>query len=298
MLANTFHKNQCSFYHNHTLSQVRTTSALNAMTNLHKHDFSTNANAADDDDDDDDEVLDGILIDTDHNNEQSPSSLLHLHKISFEAGDGVRPWSDVMILMKRLSRFKAREALMTGDDDDDDSNKDDDAKVIPLHYAAVNAPRSVIDCMLALAPDAARVKTPGGSLPLHYAASNNNVDAIKSLVKTYPEAVSERNSDGRTPFHWIARHASCSVIDFVLTLARDAVYVKDSCGWLPLHYAAKYNNVDVVKSLTRAYQGAFVETNDDGDSPIDYLSLDEIFELPLFEISYQALSNNRIFETR
>ena len=262
------------------------------MTDLHKHDFNTNANITYD------EVLDDILIDTDNNNEQSPSSLLHLHKISFEAGDGVRPWSDVMILMKHLPRLKVKEALMTGDDDDvDEDDVDENSKVIPLHYAAVNAPRSVIDCMLALAPDAARVKTPGGSLPLHYAASNNNVDAIKSLVKAYPEAVSERNSDGRTPFHWIARHASCSVIDFVLTLARDAVYVKDSCGWLPLHYAAKYNNVDAVKSLTRAYQGAFVETNDDGDSPIDYLSLDELFELPLLEISYQALSNNRLLET-
>mmetsp|Transcript_3665 Transcript_3665/g.4991 ORF Transcript_3665/g.4991 Transcript_3665/m.4991 type:complete len:265 (-) Transcript_3665:396-1190(-) len=263
------------------------------MTNLHKHDFSINANA----NAADDEVLDGILMDTDHNDEQLPSSLLHLHKISFEAGDGVRPWSDVMILMQHLSRFKAREALMTGDDDDDVDENDGDAKVIPLHYAAVNAPRSVIDCMLAVAPDAARVKTPGGSLPLHYAASNNNVDAIKSLVEAYPEAVSERNSNGRTPFHWIARHASYSVIDFVLALAPDAVSVKDSSGWLPLHYAAKYNSVDVVKSLTRAYQGAFVETNDDGDSPINYLNLDELFELPLLEISYQALSNNRLLET-
>ena len=87
------------------------------------------------------------------------------------------------------------------------------------------------------------------------------------------------------------------MIDFVLTLAPDAVCVKDSSGWLPLHYAAKYNNVDAVKSLTCAYQGAFVETNNDGDTPIDFLDLDEIFKLPLFEISCHALNNNRLLKT-
>jgi len=37
-----------------------------------------------------------------------------------------------------------------------------------------------------------------------------------------------------------------------------------------------------------AYQRALVETDNDGKTPIDLMKLENIFKLPLVELSYQA----------
>ena len=90
------------------------------------------------------------------------------------------------LILNHLPPQMAKDALM---------RKDDDGKYVPLHYAAFNAPRSMIDRMLALAPDAARVKTSYGDLPLHYAAgNNNNVNVIESFMNIYPDALLETDN--------------------------------------------------------------------------------------------------------
>jgi len=116
---------------------------------------------------------------------------LPLHVLSVQAYDGKRQWSDVVLLLNHLPPRMAKDVLM---------RTDGYGKEVPLHAAAANAPRSVIDCMLALAPDAARVKDARGDLPLHHAAyNNNNVDAIESLMNAYPNALLETNNGGDTP---------------------------------------------------------------------------------------------------
>jgi len=113
-----------------------------------------------------------------------------LHVLSWQAYDEERPWSDVDLILKNLPARMAKDALM---------RQDDEYKMIPLHAAARNAPRSVIDRMLALAPDAARVKDSRGSLPLHKAAYYNYDNAVESLVNAYPDALFETNNYGYTP---------------------------------------------------------------------------------------------------
>ena len=113
-----------------------------------------------------------------------------LHVLSAQARFKVRPWSDVNLVLNSLPPRMAKDALM---------RKDDKYKRAPLHFASYNAPRFVIDRMLALAPNAVRVKASNGSLPLHWAAYHNNVDAIESLVNAYPDALLETNNYGNTP---------------------------------------------------------------------------------------------------
>ena len=86
---------------------------------------------------------------------------LPLHILVSQALCDDRPWSDLMLVWKNLPFQMTKDALM---------RTDDRFKRTPLHYAAEKAPRSVIDLMLSLAPDAARVKDSSGSLPLHNAA--------------------------------------------------------------------------------------------------------------------------------
>ena len=55
---------------------------------------------------------------------------------------------------------------------------DEESNMIPRHYAAMKASRSVVDRILSVAPDAIRVNDFPGSLLLHWAAAENNADPI------------------------------------------------------------------------------------------------------------------------
>jgi len=98
---------------------------------------------------------------------------LPLNVLSEKARGGIVRWSDMQLLLKHLSPRVAKDALMRGDGV---------TNLIHLHLAADKAPRSMIDLMLSLAPDAARVKDFDGYLPLHNTALFKNIDAIELLV--------------------------------------------------------------------------------------------------------------------
>ena len=164
-----------------------------------------------------------------------------LHVLSEKARYGFVRWSDVQLLLKHLSPPVAKDALM---------RRDGFCNLIPLHLAAEEAPRSMIDLMLSLAPDAARVKDYGGDLPLQIAVLSKNIDAIELLVERYPEAILESDNFGTTALHYAASYAPRSVIDQMLSKAPDAARIKDKGdGALPLHYATGYSNVDAVELL-------------------------------------------------
>ena len=187
---------------------------------------------------------------------------LPLHLLSAQAFYNVNSWSDVAMLLRELPRQMAEHALMRSDGGN---------QWIPLHFAAVNAPRYIISLMLSLAPDAARVKTPNGCLPLHNAASRNNIDILELLVNAYPEGVLEKDRYGRTPLHNAARMAPSSIINLMLSTVPYAASVKDCNGCLPLHFATaavRLQKVDDIKLLVNAYPEAILEKNIDGKTPL------------------------------
>jgi len=210
---------------------------------------------------------------------------LPLMVLSEQAYSNIRPWSDVDFFLKNLPPRVAKYALLRADGRH---------KWTPLHNAAGLVSHSMIDCMLALAPDAARLKNSNNELPLHIAADRNVVYSIELLVKAYPGGVLEKNNHGKTPLHLAVekRNASPFIINRILSMAPNVARVKDSRGCLPLHNAARYENVDVVNLIFNAYPGALVERNNHGKTPIDILKLDGIFHLPLMELSYHALGKH------
>lgn len=129
----------------------------------------------------------------------------------------------------------------------------------------------MIDRILTLPPDAARMKNSNNELPLHIAAGQNYVESVESLMKAYPEGVLENNIYGKTLLLIAVekRNASPFIIDRLLSMAPNVARVKDSRGCLPLHNAARHENVDVVNFIVNAYPGALVERNNHGKTPID-----------------------------
>ena len=133
---------------------------------------------------------------------------LPLVVLSWQARGGERPWSDVVLLLNNLPPQMAKDVLL---------KEDGRGKRTSLHGAALNAPRSVIDRMLALAPDAARVKNSWGNLPLHIAARwENNFDAIEPLMNAYPDALLETNDNGNNPMDEAIKNGCSS--DFLKTM--------------------------------------------------------------------------------
>ena len=124
---------------------------------------------------------------------------LPLYVLSLQARLGIRPWSDVELVLKNLPPSMASDAIMRRDGED---------KLSSLHIAAGYAPRMVIDRMLKLAPDAVRVTTSAGFLPIHYAACRKNVDAIELLANVYPESVIGKTKYGKTPLYYTVGYIS------------------------------------------------------------------------------------------
>ena len=176
-------------------------------------------------------------------------SKLPIEKLLFQARWNLRPWSDLELLLENLPPRMAKNALMRGEDR---------YMRTPLHDVAWKAPRSIIKLILALAPDATRIKDKDGELPLHSATYNNNIDAIKLLVDEYPDAVLEKNNKGETPLHCAAESAKNND-------------------------HSKRLRADIVKLLVRIYPKAILTTVQDG-----ILNMDDIKFL-VVEWSNQAL---------
>eukprot|EP00815_Leptocylindrus_aporus_P003100 CAMPEP_0116063952 /NCGR_PEP_ID=MMETSP0322-20121206/8772_1 /TAXON_ID=163516 /ORGANISM="Leptocylindrus danicus var. apora, Strain B651" /LENGTH=269 /DNA_ID=CAMNT_0003549771 /DNA_START=90 /DNA_END=896 /DNA_ORIENTATION=+ len=104
---------------------------------------------------------------------------LPLHLMIWEVIKG-GSWSDVELLLSKLPCEMAKQALMY---------KDEVHQCTPLFLAAGDAPRSIIQRMLELAPESKYLKDKKGRLALHKAANSNNAAAAEILVSIYPRGM-------------------------------------------------------------------------------------------------------------
>ena len=104
---------------------------------------------------------------------------LPLHLMIWEVIKG-GSWSDVELLLSKIPCEMAKQALMY---------KDEVHQCTPLFLAAGDAPRSIIQRMLELAPESKCLKDKKGRLALHKAANSNNAAAAEILVSIYPRGM-------------------------------------------------------------------------------------------------------------
>jgi len=122
---------------------------------------------------------------------------LTLHLLTKEACCDERLWSEVELMLSQFSPNMGEQALMWRDGHG----------YCPLHYAAYNAPKSIIETMLELAPMVAQVRNSDGRLPLHDAIDNedmfyNNVSTVELLTKAYPRGLVVKDDWGRNPVQY------------------------------------------------------------------------------------------------
>jgi len=166
-----------------------------------------------------------------------------LHVLTDQACYYKRPWSDVDLVLDNLPPRMAKDALM---------RKDSYGKRLPLHFAAFYAPRSVIDRMMSLTPDAVRVKDSDGGLPLHYAAYENNVDAVESLVNAYPDALLETNRAGYTPMDEAINNGRGTCSEFLKNVLLTAMNEEST---------AKFQNYGTLLEDKSLYNGSMNPVN-------------------------------------
>lgn len=70
------------------------------------------------------------------------------------------------------------------------ANYQDYFRDTPIHYVVrANPPTELVERLLQLAPDTAKVQDNGGNLPLHYACMYRaSSDVIKIIFESYPKA--------------------------------------------------------------------------------------------------------------
>jgi len=86
-----------------------------------------------------------------------------------------------------------------------------------------------------------------GRTPLHLAAYNNRKSVVEFLLASKAD-VNAKANDGRTPLHDAALTASKSIVELLLASKAD-VNAKANDHGTPLHYAAALHRNDVVELL-------------------------------------------------
>ena len=117
---------------------------------------------------------------------------------------------------------------------------------MPLHWAAFNGHKEVVELLLANKADV-NGKAANGLTPLHVAAGKGYKDVAELLLANKADA-NARNNTGVTPLHIAAQFGNKDVAELLLAnMAK--VNAKDNDGTTPLHVAVDKGSKDLVELL-------------------------------------------------
>ncbi|XP_065224497.1 uncharacterized protein LOC135848509 [Planococcus citri] len=137
----------------------------------------------------------------------------------------------------------------------------------PLQVAAQNGHKDVFEILLQNNADFGNVRDPLGYAPVHHAIQCNHVEIVKILLEKFKN-VDCKTSAGYTPLHIAAECGRLEMVNFLLDCGAN-VSAKHDKGATPLHLAAQNGHSDVVKALIS--KGADVNaTNLDGATPLHH----------------------------
>lgn len=123
----------------------------------------------------------------------------------------------------------------------------------PLHHAALNGHRDVVETLLR--NDAlTNVADSKGCYPLHLAAWKGDAEIVKLLIHQGPSLakVNEQNNDNETALHCAAQYGHTEVVKALLEELTDPT-MRNNKFETPLDLAALYGRLEVVKLLLNAH---------------------------------------------
>jgi ankyrin repeat protein len=143
-------------------------------------------------------------------------------------------------------------------------SKTDSYGATPLHWAAMNGHKEIVQLLLSNKAEV-NLKVSDGTTPLITAAIFGHREVVDLLLANGAN-VKARNSDGMTALHAAADKGYKEIADSLLANKAD-VNDRDSIGLTPLHYAAGYGHKDVVELLLA--RGASINAKDNqGATPL------------------------------
>ncbi|XP_015416323.1 PREDICTED: ankyrin repeat and SAM domain-containing protein 1A, partial [Myotis davidii] len=123
----------------------------------------------------------------------------------------------------------------------------------PLHHAALNGHRDVVEVLLR--NDAlTNVADSKGCYPLHLAAWKGDAQIVRLLIHQGPShtRVNEQNNDNETALHCAAQYGHTEVVKVLLEELTDPT-MRNNKFETPLDLAALYGRLEVVKMLLNAH---------------------------------------------
>ncbi|KAM8779265.1 ankyrin repeat and SAM domain-containing protein 1A isoform 6-T7 [Rhynchonycteris naso] len=123
----------------------------------------------------------------------------------------------------------------------------------PLHHAALNGHRDVVEVLLR--NDAlTNVADSKGCYPLHLAAWKGDAQIVRLLIHQGPShtRVNEQNNDNETALHCAAQYGHTEVVKVLLEELTDPT-MRNNKFETPLDLAALYGRLEVVKMLLTAH---------------------------------------------
>ncbi|ERE91984.1 ankyrin repeat and SAM domain-containing protein 1A isoform 2 [Cricetulus griseus] len=129
----------------------------------------------------------------------------------------------------------------------------DSSGYTPLHHAALNGHRDVVEVLLR--NDAlTNVADSKGCYPLHLAAWKGDAQIVRLLIHQGPShtRVNEQNNDNETALHCAAQYGHTEVVKALLEELTDPT-MRNNKFETPLDLAALYGRLEVVKMLLSAH---------------------------------------------
>jgi ankyrin repeat protein len=120
----------------------------------------------------------------------------------------------------------------------------------PLHYAASEAPLSIVKKLVKLGCDV-NATDRGGTTPLYDACSRGKSDTAAYLLAEAGADPTIRNSRRETALHGAVSAMCNSTLDVLLPYCKD-INPTDGAGWPPLYFAVQLGYFDGVRKLLSA----------------------------------------------
>jgi len=203
----------------------------------------------------------GDIVDTNEN-----AVVLELFFLCERASEeDLESWGDVRQWLREHTTSEAREAaMMTGDDN-----------ATSLYLACRKcAPVDIVEVLIGIAPQTARMANNLGWLPMHIACHfGASLEVLRILAEAYPESMKSMDKRGRTPLHFALGNVERPVTPaaVLLLLSSNAGKYPDMGGMLPLHYACAYGASEAVLNVLLEGNHETITARDNkGRTPLHY----------------------------
>uniref|UniRef100_A0A0E0M022 PGG domain-containing protein n=1 Tax=Oryza punctata TaxID=4537 RepID=A0A0E0M022_ORYPU len=148
----------------------------------------------------------------------------------------------------------------------------DESESTPLHYAASDGVREIVNVFFQSMPSAMYIPDKDGLTPLHVAAKMGHLDVIQDMLKACPDSAELVDKEGRNILHLAVERGHESVVTYILgnpSLA-ELVNEQDKKGDTPLHYAVRAGNPRL--AILESEHIKLNIVNNEGQTPFDLSS--------------------------